>query len=70
MRHFPEMVGMAPKKENGQPNPRVKEPNSWFWYNFAAMAKRLRFETTKSKEILSINLDVTIARKVLLKARP
>ncbi|KAI9775083.1 MAG: hypothetical protein M1839_001475 [Geoglossum umbratile] len=70
MRHFPEMVSMAPKKENGQPNPRVKEPNSWFWYNFAAMAKRLGFETTKSKEILSTNPDVTIARKVLLEARP
>jgi hypothetical protein len=33
------------------------------------MAKQLRFETAKSKEILSTNLDVTIAWKVLLEAR-
>jgi hypothetical protein len=34
------------------------------------MAKQLGFETTKSKEILSTNPDITIARKVLLEARP
>jgi hypothetical protein len=64
------MVGIAPKKEGGQPSPRVKEPNSWLWYNFAAMAKRLGFETAKSREILSTNPDMTTARKLLLEARP
>ncbi|KAI9863297.1 MAG: hypothetical protein M1813_003739 [Trichoglossum hirsutum] len=64
------MVGIALKKEGGQPNPRVKESNSWLWYNFAAMAKRLGFETAKSREILSTNPDMTTARKLPLEARP
>lgn len=70
MRHFPEMIDVAPKKECGQPNPPRKEPDRWLWYNFAAMAKRLGFETAEINRVLSTNPDAAFARKMLLKARP
>jgi len=69
MRHFPEMIDVAPKKKCGQPNPPRKEPDRWLWYNFAAMAERLGFETAEINRVLSTNPDAAFARKMLLKAR-
>jgi hypothetical protein len=68
MRHFPELIDVAPKKECDQPNPPRKEPDRWLWYNFAAMAKRLGFETAEINRVLFTNPDAAFARKTLLKA--
>ncbi|CUS07176.1 unnamed protein product, partial [Tuber aestivum] len=52
MRHFPEMVPATPRKENGIPKPKVKEPDSRTWYGFAALAQHLGFASEQIAALL------------------
>ncbi len=70
MRYFPGLTRITVKKEAGEPRPYANEPNAWLWYNFATMATRHGFSTTRISEILSTNPDMVYARKMLLDARP
>ena len=38
MRHFAEMIYVAPKKEQGKQKPVVKEPNLALWHKLGNLA--------------------------------
>ncbi|KAI9888497.1 MAG: hypothetical protein M1814_006888 [Vezdaea aestivalis] len=65
MRHFPDMIGIAPRKEKGRPAPLIKEPNPWLWYQLASLAHKLGFQSPQTNKILASNPNLISARKFL-----
>lgn len=53
MRHFPDLVNIAPKKEPSREKPTVKEPNPILWYEFAQLALNLGFRSPKITQMSS-----------------
>jgi hypothetical protein len=70
MRNFPDMTRITVKKEVTEPRRYANEPNAWLWHDFAALAARLGFSTSRISEILSTNPSMIHARRMLLDARP
>jgi hypothetical protein len=70
MRHFPQMVAVAPKKEPGQEKPVVLEPNPALWFKISEMVADTGFRTAKALKMKRQNPDESIARAFLLRARP
>jgi hypothetical protein len=52
-RHFPELVNVAPRKEPDQPKPVVKEPDPIRLHQFADLASKLGFTSSKLQEMSS-----------------
>ena len=54
MRHFPDLVNTAPRKEPSREKPIIKEPSPFLWQRFAQLALRLGFSSPKIKEMSSL----------------
>ncbi|KAI9727190.1 MAG: hypothetical protein M1834_008498 [Cirrosporium novae-zelandiae] len=50
MRHYPDMIGISPLRDPGQPKPMIKEPNDGCWSDFANLAFDLGFRSEKIRE--------------------
>jgi len=69
MRHFPDLVNIATRKEPTKEKPAVKEPNPVLWYRFARLALKLGFHSQKivdmgSAEALDIAIRTCLLRVV------
>ena len=53
MRHFPDLVNTAPRKEPSKEKPIIKEPSPFLWQRFAQLALRLGFSSPKIEEMSS-----------------
>lgn len=51
MRHFPNLVNVAPRKEPYREKPIIREPNPVLWYRFANLALRLGFYSQMLKQM-------------------
>ena len=66
MRHFPDLVNMAPRKEPYKEKPVVEEPNPILWHLFAELAMKLGFESDKIRKLGSARaLDQAIRTYLL-----
>ena len=54
MRHFPNLVNIAPRKEPTRDKPVVKEPNPLLWRRFAILALLLGFRSERLEQMGSI----------------
>ncbi|KAL6712964.1 hypothetical protein ACLMJK_009519 [Lecanora helva] len=66
MRHFPELVNIAPRKEPLREKPIVKEPKPFTWYRFAQLAVRVGFRSLKIMEMSSNE----VREQILVNIRP
>ena len=53
MRHFPDLVNTAPRKEPSKEKPIIKEPSPFLWQRFARLALKLGFSSPKIEEMSS-----------------
>lgn len=67
MRHFPDLVNVAPRKEPNKEKPIVKEPDPILWQQFADLALRLGFQSDKMKELGSAEALDRAIRNYLLR---
>ena len=51
MRHFPNLVNIAPRKEPAREKPIVKEPNPLLWWRFARLALLLGFRSERLEQM-------------------
>jgi hypothetical protein len=70
MRHFPGLVSVLPRKENGQSKPPVREVDHNTWLGFADLACKLGFDSVEIQAIRSENSEKKTVREFLLDARP
>ena len=65
MRHFPDLVNIALRKEPSKEKPIIKEPSPILWQRFAQLALRLGFSSLKIEEISSlVDLERSIPSSV------
>jgi hypothetical protein len=69
MRHFDELVGDCPKKEEKQDLPAPKEPSPFLWHRYGVLADSVGFATKQIRSLKSKNPDIEVAYSALLKAR-
>ena len=70
MRHFPELTGIQPRKDNGKPKPLIRGSSVNLWHSLSRLAVAGGFE---SQEILQLHRhqpEEDIAREFLQQARP
>lgn len=53
MRHFPDLVNIAPRKEPNKEKPIIKGPDQILWHYFAVLAMKLGFRSKKIEELSS-----------------
>lgn len=70
MRHFPELVSVSPRKENGRSKPPLREVDHNIWLGFADLACKLGFNSADIQTIRSENSKKEMIRTFLLDARP
>lgn len=70
MRHFPEMIYVAPKKEQGKQKPVVKEPNPALWHKLGNLAVIQGFRTDRALELQKQDPDRELAIHFLKQAKP
>lgn len=69
MRHFPQLVSSASRKENDQPKPLVRELNLSVWFEFADLTYWLEFDLAQIQANRSDNPDKKLALAFLSNAR-
>ena len=70
MRNFPEMIRITVKKKTTEPRRYANKSNAWLWHNFAALAVRFCFSTSRIRGIISTDLSIIHARIILVNACP
>jgi hypothetical protein len=70
MRNFPQMVSVAPRKENKRPKPTIWEPEHRLLCEFGQMAFELGFRSEKIMHYVEQVPEVAIARDFFLRTRP
>lgn len=69
-RHFPELSGVMPRKDNGEPKPQPKASNEQCRYQFAQLASTLGFQSSVITAVQERDPDTVMALDFLREARP
>ena len=69
-RHFPELVGIAPRKDKGTAKPEVQQINKHSWRRLGQFAKDLGFNSAEISGFADKNPDLGMAVAFLEQARP
>ncbi|KAL8939684.1 MAG: hypothetical protein Q9216_003224 [Gyalolechia sp. 2 TL-2023] len=69
-RHFPELIGVAPRKDKGTAKPQVQQINSHSWRRLGVLAKDLGFDSSEITSFANSNPDLLMAHTFLFQARP
>ncbi|KAI9736725.1 MAG: hypothetical protein M1834_000929 [Cirrosporium novae-zelandiae] len=69
-RHFPEMSGINPRKDNGKPKPPPQTICEESVVGLAKLAQRLGFESLSIGRVAGQNPDAKALREFILKLRP
>jgi len=70
MRHFPEMVGISPRKDDGRPKPTVQRPDDNLWHRIGCLARGGGFESTAIQHFAGRDPDAKMASEFLSQCRP
>ncbi len=70
MRHFPDMIGICPRKDDGKPKPTVHRPDEILWHKIAQLAGRGGFQTSKIAEYIRRSPFQKMASEFLGQCRP
>jgi len=70
MRHFPEMVGVNPRKDAGKPKPEIQKSHQDHWFRFAALANGLGFNSQEIRDLRRLKPDERMVQGFLSHARP
>lgn len=70
MRHFPEMVGISPRKDDGKPKPAVQRPDDNLWHRIAKLALKGNFDSAAIRQYIGRDPDVKMASEFLRQCRP
>ena len=69
-RHFPELVGTAPRKDKGTAKPQIQQINKHSWRRLGQLAKDLGFDSKEISAFANDNPDLGIALAFLNQTRP
>jgi len=70
MRHFPDMIGICPRKDDGKPKPTVHRPDENLWHKIAELAGNCGFQTSAIAEYTRRNPFQKMASEFLRQCRP
>jgi len=70
MRHFPDMIGICPRKDEGKPKPSVHHPDENLWHKIAELARKCGFQTSAIAEYLRRSPSHNMASEFLAQCRP
>ncbi|KAL8742602.1 MAG: hypothetical protein Q9190_004942 [Brigantiaea leucoxantha] len=69
-RHFPELIGAAPRKDKGTPKPQIQQINKHSWRRLGQLAKDLGFDSKEISGFANSNPDLGMALAFLNQTRP
>jgi hypothetical protein len=70
MRHFPDMIGICPRKDEGKPKPSVHHPDENLWHKIAELARKCGFQTSAIAKYLRRSPSHNMASEFLAQCRP
>ncbi len=65
MRHFPEMIGISPRKDDGKPKPALQRPDDNLWHRIAKLALNSGFDSSAIQKYVGRDPDVKMASEFL-----
>jgi len=70
MRHFPDMIGICPRKDDGKPKPTVHRPDEILWHKIAELAEKGGFQTSEIAEYIRRSPFQKMASEFICQCRP
>lgn len=70
MRHFPDLISVCPRKDDGRPKPAVHRPDENLWHTIANLASNCGFQTPAVEEYVRRNPFNKMASEFLRQCRP
>ena len=69
-RHFPELIGIAPRKDKGKERPQIKMINKHIWRRLVKIAQSLGFDSIEITNLANYDPDLVMVIVFLGQVRP